>query len=317
MYKYMTWTEGKYFEGNQLLSLEQREILLESFSGRKLEQFVTIQDYDSDGSILGCPLYFDIDAPSLYDAYESMQTLVSGIVDEFNIEPYVFFSGGKGFHVIAPLYIRHPRCHEIVKLIWKDLFPVVDCDPKVYRTRAMFRLNNTWNLKGERYKIQVHKSECLNSMMDKAKEIRPTWIVNGRYNCIDLDVTEYISQLPTFTQKVSSGEINFSDMMPCLKNLWANPEPPEGQRHELAHLFIRHCFNSGLDEADTEAMFATHPFWGTVERRDYKKIITSVYRNGVAMLGCKNNELLQNNCVKFCKYNTNLKLWDIPMRREG
>ena len=314
MYKYMTWTEAKYFEGNQLLKRNQVAALLRCFSDRKLEQFVTIQDYDKDGDIIGCPLYFDIDASSLYDAYEEMQDLVDGIREEYNVEPRVSFSGGKGFHVIAPLYIRHNRCHEIVKLIWQEKFKSVECDPKVYRTRAMFRVENTWNIKGNKYKIPVYPNDELHTMINRADSM--CMRVDKSWDAKDLDVSEYIDRLPTYKEREASGDITFTDMMPCLKNLWSMPVPPEGSRHELAHLFIRHCFSSGLDRYETESQFDAHPFWKDVNSRDYTKIISSVYGNSIAMIGCKNNEMLQGNCVKLCKYNSKLNLWDIPMTRE-
>jgi hypothetical protein len=309
MFKYMTWTEGSYFQGNQLLSREQINSLLETFSGKKSDQFVTIQDYDSDGSIIGCPLYFDIDSPSLFDAYTEMQSLVAGIKCEFGIEPLVYFSGGKGFHVMAPLYIRHKRCHEIVKMIWQDLFPAIECDPKVYRARSMFRCNGTWNVKGERYKVLVSSQLTLESMIRDSLNGRqshpPGWITE------DMDVEEYIEQLPVFKQVEFDGNSDFvSDIMPCLKNLWLETVPPEGTRHELAHLMVRHAFRTGLDRDSTIALFTSHPFWSQVNRRDYEKIVRSVYQTGKAHVGCNNNDYLQSNCVKFCKYNKGMSIKD-------
>lgn len=307
MYKYMTWTEGKYFEGNYLLGREQITSLLNTFVGKKLEQFVTIQDYDAEDNIIGCPLYFDIDAASLIDAYEEMHDLVDQIKEEYDVEPHVWFSGGKGFHVIAPIYIRHERCHEIAKMIWQEKFTSVECDPAVYRTRAMFRVSNTWNIKGDRFKIPVDYNDELHKMIQDAEIMRIN-INQAEWKTYDLELTDYIDRLPTFSDKIASGEISFDGMMPCLKNIWAMDVPPVGSRHEIAYMFVKHCHQAGIDEHDAEAMFSSHPFWSTVNERDYQKIITSVYRAGSAMIGCKNNELLQSNCVKFCRYNTGMSI---------
>ena len=65
MFKYFTWTDKDgYFNGNQLLKREQIATLLSHVDSRS-EVFATIQDYREDGKCIGCPLYFDIDAPSL------------------------------------------------------------------------------------------------------------------------------------------------------------------------------------------------------------------------------------------------------------
>lgn len=298
----MTWTKGKYFEGNQLLDRGQINTLLSAFCNEKIEQFVTIQDYNASGEIIGCPLYFDIDAPSLLDAYEDMQDLCEAIEDELQAPAIAWFSGGKGFHVMSPLYVRHPRCHEIVKMIWKDLFNHIDCDPKVYRTRAMFRVENTWNIKGDAYKIPINWKASLVDILNGIKEPKlPAWRLNWRSK--DMDISEYVDRLPTYSTKTLSEGVEFQSMMPCLSKLWEMEVPPEGSRHELAYLFIRHCFRSGLDRNDTSAMFAAHPFWKHVEQRDYEKIINSVYNSGHVHMGCKNNKLLQDNCFRFCKYN--------------
>lgn len=308
----MTWTDGKYFEGNMLLERWQINELLKAFKHKKREQFVTIQDYDQEGNIIGCPLYFDIDSPSLMDAHEEAKDLVERLEDQYNVTPFVWFSGGKGFHVMAPLYIRHHRCHEIVKMIWEDLFKQVECDPSVYRTRSMLRCDNTWNIKGERFKSYVPE---INYPLDKIvknaeTQTPPAWRLRWGIPT-DLPIQEYIDRLPEFKVGDFEADSNFvSDMMPCLKNLWTEETPPQGTRHELAHLMVRHCFRSELSREDTISLFANHPFWSQVNPNDYVKIVRSIYQNGKAVIGCKNNEYLLSNCVKFCKYNKGMSITD-------
>ena len=95
MYKYFTWTDDEgYFRGQQLLCNEQISTLL-SHLPSKSEAFATIQDYDAEGNCIGCPLYFDIDSPSLWDAYHEMQELVEDLRAALDIEPLVWFSGSK------------------------------------------------------------------------------------------------------------------------------------------------------------------------------------------------------------------------------
>lgn len=315
MHKYMTWTSDKYFECNKLLEDWQIATLLDAFKHKKQDTFVTIQDYDARGEVMGCPLYFDIDASSLFDAYDECRNLVMMIEELYSVKPVVWFSGGKGFHVIAPLYVNHPRCHEIVKMIWQEQFDSVDCDEKVYRTRSMFRCENTWNIKGERYKVWVPTIEAdLHSIIDSAKDVvAPAW--RESWSISDLEIKEYVDRLPEFKPAVFEGNHSFTDMMPCLRNLWSEQVPPEGTRHELALIMVRHCHRSGLEREQTHALFASHPFWSTVNENDYAKIIRTIYNNGRSALGCKTNKLLQANCIKFCKYNTGMTFKD-TLRKE-
>ena len=311
MNKYVTWSSGKYYEGQGLYDSSACVNIINSLRKTQQEVYATIQDYDSNGDCIGCPLYFDIDAPSLYDAWENARQLVSDIEDEFNVSSLVWFSGGKGFHVLTPLYIRHPRCHEIMKLIIEDSFKHIDLDMKVYRTRSMFRVENTWNIKGKKYKIPLDNwnqlsLEKIYAMADK--QVTPQW--RDKWNCADLDISSLVGRLPEFKPIDISSTLHFDDMMPCLKRLWGLPTPPQGSRHEIAYMVVKHCYRAGLSPDEAASLFYSHPFWKNVNDNDYRKIIRSVYTKGNAALGCKHNELLQANCVVACIYNKGFDIID-------
>jgi hypothetical protein len=309
MYKYITWTDGEYFEGHNLMNKRSCLNVTDSLSRTKHEVFATIQDYDADGNCIGCPLYFDIDSPSLYDAWEQARLLYDAIEEEFNVQSFVWFSGGKGFHILSPLYVRHPRCHEIVSIIRQELFKHIDIDDKVYRTRSMLRVENTWNIKGDKYKIPCDNWNQLTLdkiMLMADGQVTSDW--RSKWNTTDLDIDEAVEKLPEFKPIVVDGSVEFSDMMPCLKNLWLRDTPPDGDRHELAFLFVRHCYRSGLSKEQTASAFYEHPFWKNVRENDYMKIIRSVFTSGNAAMGCTNNKLLRDNCVIACKYNSEFDL---------
>ena len=292
MYKYYTWTvaSDEFFRGNDLLSRLQIKALL-GYLARKQEAFATIQDYDADGNTVGCPLYFDIDSPSLYDAYNDMQTIVS----EYD-NAMVWFSGSKGFHVIVPVYIRHPRCHEIAGMMAKEL--PVDVDPIVYRTRSMWRCEGTYNPKGE----------TLDQMLVRARE-RNSYA--GKRTMEDIPpgvLDELVDQLPTYSVTARVKTDFEKDITPCIRRLWEMDQPPEGQRHSVAYIMARHCHRSGLTQDEAVRVFSTHHFWSTVKPRDYEKIIASVYRTGRDSIGCVNGrdaDMLRQYCSDNCKYNEN------------
>jgi len=299
MYKYFTWTDDQgYFKGNQLIDRGQ-VIRLLNHMAPKSEVYATIQDYDSEGSCIGCPVYFDIDSPSLYDAYESMRNLVDELEDD-GLECNVYFSGSKGFHVVCNKYIRHARCHEIMAMIARD-YTSYDIDMAVYTSRRIWRCNNTWNAKGKRHKRLVNKDDGLQCMLEDNSNMQLNTDMS------DLDIAGYVEELPEFSERMAEiGDDFMENFMPCMRKIWEMDAPPEGQRHQFCHIMARHCFRSGLSDAEAEQLFATHHFWGNVKRRDYAKVISSVYRTGRALIGCKSGrdaEVLQPYCHKLCRLN--------------
>ena len=313
MYKYFTWTDDEgYFRGQQLLHRDQITTLLEHVSP-KSEAFATIQDYDQDGNCIGCPLYFDIDSPSLWDAYHEMQELVEDLRAALEVEPLVWFSGSKGFHVVCPIYIRHERCHELVELMVDDVTDIGD--RSVYRSRSMWRCDGTWNSKGEGYKIAVPPVAKLHDMKFWSRgnvHVPQSQLWQPR----DADISAYIPRLPKFEDKVINN-MNadfYEDFRPCMRKLWEMDAPPEGQRHQFLHIMARHCFRSGLSKEEAEQLFATHHFWSTVRERDYTKVIASVYRTGKGLIGCKHGrdaEVLREHCSLICALNEEFDVFKI------
>lgn len=301
-YKYYTWTEGKYFRGQQLLSKPQISSLLAVMDKRE-EAFATIQDYDKNGAVIGCPLYFDVDSDDLIEAHGMMVDIVKQITYHLKVEPLVWFSGGKGFHVVAPIYIRHPRCHEIARMMRDDLG--LESDDSVYRTRSMWRCNNTYNKKAMRYKVQVNPTKSLHEMVYHSADRIHDPFKQAEFR--DARIETYIERLPEINVQPATMDKDFwGDMSHCMQTLWAMDSPPEGQRHQLAHLMARHCFRSNKSLEEAIALFAGHPFWGAINPRDYEKVISSVYRSGSGMIGCRHGrdgELLRQYCTDICAFN--------------
>lgn len=304
-HKYYTWTDGNYMRGQQLLASPQIGNLLAALDTKE-EAFATIQDYNVDGTIKGCPLYFDVDSSDLVEAYGMMRDLVDEVSTVLDVTPAVWFSGSKGFHVVAPIYIRHNRCHEIVKMMSVDLGLDQYCDQSVYRTRSMWRCNNTYNKKADRYKVAVDYNDPLVKIVFNSAE-RIHTPRRGVFKHRDADIASYVSRLPEFTYQVQEEDKDFwNDMSHCMRTLWALDNPPEGYRHQLAHLMSRHCFRSGKSLEEAIALFGGHAFWCNVNERDYTKVLQSVYRSGNAAIGCKagrDAELLRQYCIPACEFN--------------
>ena len=295
--KYFNWKNSEYMQGGDLLDRRTISKIAGSMPSTT-ELYATIQDYDNSGRIIGCPVYFDIDSDSLYDAYESTKGLVASLEEDFDVKAWTYFSGSKGFHVVLPLYIRHPRCHEIMAIIAED-YSSYDYDSSVYRTRSMWRMNNSFNTKGT-FKVQVSMENSLECIIKMSRDRLHDPI--GIWKLQDMDVSEY--KLPEFNQ-VDRMKSSYYSLVPCLESLWKDEVPAEGTRHQLAYIMAKHCYNvdMGIDEAID--MFAKHSFWKSVNTRDYEKVIESVYRTGNSILTCKgrDGDILKERCTVICAFN--------------
>lgn len=316
MYKYFTWKSGKYLKGQELLHTQQINALVEGCVDiRTTEAYSTIQDYDENGNIVRCPLYFDIDDSNLYDAYQTMTDLVNELRCVYDAEPYVWFSGSKGFHIILPMYIKSSRCHEIAKVLAKELTD--GADNAVYRTRSMWRLNGSLNSKTGMFKVPVNPNQSLDHILNNAKVCNVYPIDYKILHCPDFEIKykKVEASLPdiNFATTVANNN-SFNDMPNCLKMIWNMDIPPESSRHHICHLMSRFCFTCGMNTSETISIFKSHQFWASVNQRDYEKVIYSVYKSGKAHIGCKSGndaDLLQDYCNGLCVYQDDIldKIW--------
>ncbi len=242
------------------------------------------------------------------EAWEETQLLVDDLRDDYNCEPLVYFSGSKGFHVIVPRYIRHERCHEIAWMIVKE-HPIT-VDDSVYRTRSMWRCNNTWNRKGRRQKRLVDPSWSLTQVLKYSQGIHMP-----RTHTEDLDITEYVDQLPERGSYERVHDTDFrSGMYPCMRRLWEMDSPPEGQRNHFLYIMARHCYRSGLDINDAMSLFASHHLYGDFRNNEYERVVKSVYRTGKSGIGCKTGRdanVLQPQCHGICPWRNEWSVRDV------
>jgi len=185
-------------------------------------------------------------------------------------------------------------------------------DRSVYRARSMWRCNETWNAKGKGYKVSVRPNEKLEQMQFNSSKMLGWDGAMTDLKFRDADISGYISRLPTFKERMTEiGDDFAKDFKPCMKKIWDMDIPPEGIRHMFGHVMARHCYRSGLSQNEAVALFANK--YPQARARDYEKVITSVYRTGKALIGCKTGrdaEVLQPYCSKICNLNNEMKIGD-------
>lgn len=299
--KILTWIgEDGYFKGQDLLSGFQVLAIIPALKHHEL--YCSIHDYNKDGSIAGCPLLFDIDSESLIDAYKEMHLIREELIVDFDIDPLIYFSGGKGFHIATGLYIKHERCHEIAAMIASEYSEEIDTS--IYRTKSMLRVNGSRNVKSKRWKVRVNPATSLDAMVLQS-ELGLQWSSPDTQKTIQIDPSLYTSKLRELSDTLEPSTL--SEMMPCIRKLWNNEDPEEGTRHYSIVIMARFFNGAGYTMEEVFKLYARHPFWKDINPRDYEKVISSIYRTNKTKIGCKNGrdaDMLQPYCQKVCRFNT-------------
>lgn len=306
--KMLTWiSEDGYFKGRDLITKEQVTALLPTLKHHEL--YCTIQDYNEDGSTVGCPVVFDIDSESLYDAYKAMRYLVEDLESVYDLVPLVYFSGNKGFHVMPRLYIKHERCHEISRMIVEEFS--TEFDSSIYKNNAMLRVNDSYNTKSSRWKVEVNPDSTLEVMVVQS-ELRQHYH-SPDISTQELDISEYIPKLKDLS-KINLDNETLSEMMPCLKKMWADLDPPKGTRHYTIFIMARFFCGASFKEEEVIKLFEAHEFWRTIASKYYVSVIRQVFRSQKTAIGCKHGqdgEMLRPLCSKLCMFNDELSISDL------
>lgn len=134
---------------------------------RKADKFLTVYGYDSQdyhAARMYGPLYFDTDAEGNVPlALQEARAIVDLLTKKFPAHGIrVWFSGNKGFsiEVDATLCLAEPM--EDLNLAYRRLaedvcerLSLTTMDRVIYDRARLWRLPNTWNAKGEHYKIPL------------------------------------------------------------------------------------------------------------------------------------------------------------------
>jgi len=269
------------------------------------EAFASIQNYDAQANILSCPLYIDVDSSSLYDAWETTKDTWCKLKSDFGIDPHVYFSGSKGFHIIMPFIIEHPKCHLIAKEIAEDY--CIDLDKSVYTSRRMWRCNGTINKKTGNFKIKVPNIKwSLDDVLDFSKKGKDERFekYKFKYYTSELfnDLVRESSSLIRNPKKMSNVKPReFKNLDPCIINLWNKEDWEPGNRHNVLYLLARSTLRSGDTQDEALSRFASHEYWGKeYSWTEVKSVVYSVFNNNKKTWTCRfgvDAEIMQPFCV--------------------
>lgn len=329
MYRYFSWIEDGRWMGNCLLSNQQIATLLQQFRWR-YQAFASTQTYDKEGRIEHCPLYFDIDGDSKegITALKMAQEVVAELESRYNVTPEIFFSGNKGYHIIVPVPIHHPLCHYVAMAMVQELGckDYSNIDRRVYRSRAMLRLNKSPASRDGFYKIRLTRDDLFDHDMETHRQFATNnrADVQSDFNISKFNRKRWEEDLANATQHVGKKSEEYSKVShdkqvrpwtPCLEALLTT-EPLVGERHSAAFLIGRWSMQAGVDEELALKNFLRFPHWQAfeTEEKGISKMLRSLYKSGkIPTLGCKfpgiDRDMMKRHCDPLCQYSDDWSLF--------
>lgn len=275
----------------RFLSEKQIESVVKHYTDKNC--FYSIQTYDKNRENKECPLYFDLDGVT---AKQDAMDLVHKIKKVLGVYPEVWNSGSKGYHVMVPVSIAHPKCERIAKFIALSFNPGPSFDPVVYKTRNMWRVPNTINQKSGKLKVQINnKFKCDMSTLNKKALTK--LVESAKIYIKEQEEKQY--------DEVNNAEIagDFeTKMLPCIENL-ITKLPPEGVRHSARVLIARFFRTLGIDMETAIQYVIKYPHYREREKA-VRTVFKSIYTASVKpKFGCGNEEILKSVCCKYlCVY---------------
>ena len=302
---------------NSLFSSEEIKDQLRKLPS-DFEAYASIQNYDAEATIQSCPLYIDVDSSSLYDAWETAKDTWCKLKSDFEIDPYLYFSGSKGFHIIMPLLIKHERCHKIAREIAEDY--CIDLDKNVYTSRRMWRCNGTINRKTGNYKIRIPSIDIgLDDILDLSKNGEQERFIEHKfvYHKSNLFNDMVNAEISKFKEYKSTPIIysEFKSLDPCILDMWKLDDIKEGTRHNILFILARSCVKGGDTFDEALSRFKNHSYWGKhYPWHKVKAVVNSAYRLKGVFWTCKGNsvdaEILRDYFVgKTCRWHKDFSFY--------
>lgn len=128
-----------------------------------------------------CPFFVDFDSDSLEESLKDARQLVDYFLVGHEVEPQVWFSGNRGFHVTVEAVAFGAEPDSNLTYIWRHLAERIvkqlglsTLDKRVYSRRRMWRLENTKHAKSGLHKIplslSIFRTETVENIREMAVE---------------------------------------------------------------------------------------------------------------------------------------------------
>lgn len=330
-YRYFTYKKRwSYFTKQLLLNKYQFNGTLYQVMRNPKSQdvYATIQYYTKEGDVIGCPIYADLDGVS---ALDDTRELVSRFIDKTGESPLVFYSGGKGFHLLSKIEIKHPVCHKVAQKIINSMGKYRSLDQAVYTSRRLWRVPTTFNVKGNRYKIPLGIEELnlldIEDIRDLAKDrqahFKPTSKAGWKHEEVGLMLSETIQEVDKHLEelKLSPKEYAEDEEMPkCIVTMLSD-EPIDGKWNLTLFTLSKFLKSRDIPYDSAVSMILDNDNFYKMHNEDHNvvKVVRSVYDSREQpRVGCRNGiegEIMRCSCDMFCHYSP-FDLWQLLKPKE-
>ena len=240
--------------------------------------FLSVQMYKTKEKPKGgeesflAPLYFDFDSANLEESRLDAVKVVNFLIDELQVPKEsieVYFSGGKGFHIIVnhkvagitPMHDLHLLLKHAVGYISQYL-GTVTLDLSIYTVRRMFRVPLSLHSTSKLYKIELTIEELMNLNSEDIKVLakQPRKIEVNRLlkeapmlkAFIADKLTEYKELQSAKTTEQSTLRFTKGDLPECAKDILNGGWKQDGHRNQAVVQLA--CFFKEAGYTLTEAI---------------------------------------------------------------
>lgn len=265
------------------------------------------------------PVYFDLDGYTLNHAFEDAKYICDYIQEQFEITPHIWFSGGKGIHIILPVLIPG-ESHLAISRIVSDLFSdgMDSLDIGIYTSIRVLRDEFSYNHKAKRFKIPMTYMDIwdLKGVLDRADEIPKRTYTKISYVPIHETklhpLYERHSKIGLTDTPISRETlVSEGEFLPCVEDLF-KADIKNGERNKATYILARYCRLNGLTEQEAIEKIDANNSLGI---NYIKPVVKSTYKNGLKLVSCRNfdGSILKPYCSVVCHKNPDcVKLIDTP-----
>ncbi|SFJ65593.1 Primase C terminal 1 (PriCT-1) [Paenibacillus sp. UNC496MF] len=266
--------------------------------------------------------YLDFDYPlesdDDFDKIRSdVQTAIRYLKVILSVDPTqinLFFSGSKGIHLTVDAQVLGLTPHVSLNKIYKDIATDIakytlfkTLDVKIYDDKRMFRMINTWNYKGQRFKIPITYEELCKLSLEEIRFLaqfpreiqKPTTITSPKAKLALDKYIEKWSQAATRRKEFSGKLMKLEKLPACISTMFEKIfRETIDERNNSATALTSFLMQRGTEREEALARMVQ---WGEencvppLRSNDIEVVVNSVY-DGQYRYGCETYHRLSGVC---------------------
>lgn len=297
-YKYVAWKDGEYMGGYKLFPRDLAASIIQDKLKASIPVFASVQTFDKDGKPLWCPLYADFDGYLFKDAHRDAVAFYHAL-GFYNIKPIMYYSGSKGFHVIAPIKLEGQDCHLLAGAIAKKLGDFPTLDKTVYTIKRLLRVVGSIHEGTHLHKVEVTPYMSPNDIV--AEAYKPRFAHKLEFvQCKELTDAVYgtISKSSCKSSCETTGAPSGAAIPECVNRLMDSVAISGERNHSLTCIGVA-LYHTGisLEDAIEKAVTSTY---GAGLKREINSVFRCIYKSGARRhISCNGvyKEILHRHCI--------------------